>query len=50
MAEIILTIVVEVVKCLAPPAYRQISYLRESKYTRNLQNLKTEVGNLEAQT
>ncbi|GAY62725.1 hypothetical protein CUMW_220120 [Citrus unshiu] len=29
MAEIILTVVVEVVKCLAPPVYRQISYLRE---------------------
>ncbi|KAH9754182.1 putative disease resistance protein [Citrus sinensis] len=46
MAEIILTVVVEVVKCLAPPAYREISYLRESKYTSNLQNLKTEVDNL----
>ncbi|KAL9447639.1 hypothetical protein AB3S75_015167 [Citrus x aurantiifolia] len=49
MAEIILTIVVEVVKCLVPPAYRRISYLRESKYTSNLQNLKTEVDNLKSQ-
>ena len=49
MAEIILTIVVEVVKCLAPPAYRQISYLRESKYTSNLQNLKTEVEKLKSE-
>ncbi|KAL9450763.1 hypothetical protein AB3S75_012489 [Citrus x aurantiifolia] len=49
MAEIILTIVVEVVKCLAPPAYREISYLRESKYTTNLQNLKAEVDNLKSE-
>ena len=49
MAEIILTIVVEVVKCLAPPAYRQISYLRESKYTSILDNLKTEVDNLKSE-
>ncbi|GAY62726.1 hypothetical protein CUMW_220130 [Citrus unshiu] len=49
MAEIILTVVVEVVKCLAPPVYRQISYLRESKYTSNLQNLKTEVEKLKSE-
>ncbi|XP_052298351.1 probable disease resistance protein At4g27220 isoform X3 [Citrus sinensis] len=49
MAEIILTIVLEVVKCLAPPAYRQISYLRESKYTSNLQNLNTEVAKLKSE-
>ena len=49
MAEIILTIVVEVVKCLAPPAYRQISYLRESKYMNNLQNLKIEVDDLKSE-
>ncbi|ESR46245.1 hypothetical protein CICLE_v10002125mg [Citrus x clementina] len=49
MAEIILTIVVEVVKCLVPPAYREISYLRESKYTTNLQNLKAEVDNLKSE-
>ncbi|KAH9688115.1 Disease resistance protein [Citrus sinensis] len=49
MAEIILTIVLEVVKCLAPPAYRQISYLRESKYTTNLQNLNTEVVKLKSE-
>ncbi|KAK9215242.1 hypothetical protein WN944_007246 [Citrus x changshan-huyou] len=49
MAEIILTIVVQVVKCLAPPAYRQISYFRESKYTSNLQNLKTEVEKLKSE-
>ncbi|ESR46242.1 hypothetical protein CICLE_v10000315mg [Citrus x clementina] len=49
MAEIILTIVVEVVKCLAPPAYRKISYLRESKYTTNLQNLKAEVDDLKSE-
>ncbi|KAK9195891.1 hypothetical protein WN943_004019 [Citrus x changshan-huyou] len=49
MAEIILTIVVEVVKCLAPPAYRQISYLRESKCTGNVQNLKAEVENLKSE-
>ncbi|KAL9450766.1 hypothetical protein AB3S75_012492 [Citrus x aurantiifolia] len=49
MAEIILTIVVEVVKCLAPPAYREISYLRESKCTTNLQNLKAEVDNLKSE-
>ncbi|GAY62722.1 hypothetical protein CUMW_220090 [Citrus unshiu] len=49
MAEFILTIVVEVVKCLVPPAYRQISYLRESKYTTNLQNLKTEVEKLKSE-
>ncbi|KAH9688108.1 putative disease resistance protein [Citrus sinensis] len=49
MADFILTIVVEVVKCLAPPAYRQISYLRESKYTSNLQNLKTEVEKLKSE-
>ncbi|KAL9450772.1 hypothetical protein AB3S75_012497 [Citrus x aurantiifolia] len=49
MAEIILTIVLEVAKCLAPPAYRQISYLRESKYTSNLQNLNTEVVKLKSE-
>ncbi|XP_024039535.1 disease resistance protein At4g27190 [Citrus clementina] len=49
MAEIILTIVVEVVKCVAPPAYRRICYLRKSKYTSNLQNLKTEVDNLKSE-
>ncbi|GAY66695.1 hypothetical protein CUMW_250850 [Citrus unshiu] len=49
MAEIILTTVVQVLKCLAPPAYRQISYLRESKYTSNLQNLKTEVESLKSE-
>ena len=49
MAEIILTIVVEVIKCLAPPAYRQISYLRESKYASNLQILRTEVENLKSE-
>ncbi|GAY67509.1 hypothetical protein CUMW_257070, partial [Citrus unshiu] len=49
MAEIILTIVVEVVKCLAPPAYRRICYLRKSKYTSNLQNLKTVVDNLKSE-
>ncbi|KAH9754122.1 putative disease resistance protein [Citrus sinensis] len=49
MAEIILTIALEVAKCLAPPAYRQISYLRESKYTSNLQNLNTEVVKLKSE-
>ncbi|KAH9688153.1 putative disease resistance protein [Citrus sinensis] len=49
MAEIILPIVVEVVKCLAHPACREISYLRESKYTTNLQNLKAEVDNLKSE-
>ncbi|KAH9688171.1 putative disease resistance protein [Citrus sinensis] len=49
MAEIIVTIVVEVIKCLAPPAYRQISYLRESKYASNLQILRTEVENLKSE-
>ncbi|KAL9447622.1 hypothetical protein AB3S75_015151 [Citrus x aurantiifolia] len=49
MAEIILTIVIEVVKCLAPPAYRQISYLCESKYMSNLQNLKIEVDDLKSE-
>ncbi|KAH9754248.1 AAA domain-containing protein [Citrus sinensis] len=49
MADIILSVIVEAAKCLAPPIYRQMSYLRKSKYTSNLQNLKTEVGNLEAE-
>ncbi|ESR46258.1 hypothetical protein CICLE_v10003411mg [Citrus x clementina] len=49
MAEIILTIVVEVVKRVAPPAYRRICYWRKSKYTSNLQNLKTEVDNLKSE-
>ena len=49
MAEIIVTIVVEVIKCLAPPAYRQISYLRESKYASNLHILRTEVENLKSE-
>ncbi|KAH9754170.1 Disease resistance protein [Citrus sinensis] len=49
MAEIILTIALEVAKCLAPHAYRQISYLRESKYTSNLQNLNTEVVKLKSE-
>ncbi|KAH9688191.1 Disease resistance protein [Citrus sinensis] len=49
MAEIILDIVAEVVKCLAPPAYRQIGNLRDSEYTSILQNLKTEVENLKSE-
>ncbi|KAH9754203.1 AAA domain-containing protein [Citrus sinensis] len=49
MADIILSVVVEVAKCLAPPIYCQMSYLRKSKYTSNLQNLKTEVGIPEAE-
>ncbi|KAH9688216.1 AAA domain-containing protein [Citrus sinensis] len=49
MADIILSVIVEAAKCLAPPIYRQMSYLRKSKYTSNLQNVKTEVGNLEAE-
>ncbi|KAH9688180.1 hypothetical protein KPL70_015044 [Citrus sinensis] len=49
MAEIIFIIVVEVVKCMVPPAYRRICYLRKSKYTSNLQNLKSEVDNLKSE-
>ncbi|KAH9754196.1 hypothetical protein KPL71_015361 [Citrus sinensis] len=49
MAEIIIDIVAEVVKCLAPPAYRQISNLRDSEYTSISQNLKTEVENLKSE-
>ncbi|KAK9218916.1 hypothetical protein WN943_007554 [Citrus x changshan-huyou] len=44
MVESILTVVLEVVKCLAPPAERQFSYLRS--YNNNVENLKTEAGKL----
>ncbi|ESR45736.1 hypothetical protein CICLE_v10004038mg [Citrus x clementina] len=43
MLEIIVTLVLELVKCLAPPTERQLVYLRKRNYNANLENLKAEM-------
>ncbi|KAH9686639.1 AAA domain-containing protein [Citrus sinensis] len=46
MLEIIVTLVLELVKCLAPPTERQLVYLRWRNYNANLENLKAEMEKL----
>ncbi|GAY66743.1 hypothetical protein CUMW_251260 [Citrus unshiu] len=46
MLEIIVTLVLELVKCLAPPTERQLVYLRKRNYNANLENLKAEMEKL----
>ncbi|KDO41432.1 hypothetical protein CISIN_1g0379352mg, partial [Citrus sinensis] len=49
MLEIIVTLVLELVKCLAPPTERQLVYLRKRNYNANLENLKAEMEKLKAE-
>ncbi|ESR58777.1 hypothetical protein CICLE_v10004102mg [Citrus x clementina] len=46
MLEIIVTIVLELVKCLAPPTARQLVYLRKRNYNANFENIKAEMEKL----
>ena len=48
MVEIIVSVVIEVAKCLAPSIERQFSYVRD--YTRNFKNLNNQVEKLEGET
>ncbi|KAH9754227.1 putative disease resistance protein [Citrus sinensis] len=47
MVEIIVSVVIQVAKCLAPSIERQFSYVRD--YTSNFENLKTQVEKLEGE-
>ncbi|KAH9688163.1 Disease resistance protein [Citrus sinensis] len=47
MVEIIVSVVIEVAKCLAPSIERQFSYVRD--YTRNFKNLNNQVEKLEGE-
>ncbi|KAH9752715.1 Disease resistance protein [Citrus sinensis] len=49
MLEIIVTLVLELVKCLAPPTERQLVYLRKRNYDANLENLKAEMEKLKVE-
>ena len=46
MLEIIVTIVLELVKCLAPPTERQLVHLRKRNYNANFENIKAEMEKL----
>ncbi|ESR63251.1 hypothetical protein CICLE_v10013996mg [Citrus x clementina] len=46
MLEIIVTIVLELVKCLAPPTARQLVHLRKRNYNANFENIKAEMEKL----
>ncbi|KAK9214760.1 hypothetical protein WN944_006759 [Citrus x changshan-huyou] len=46
MLEIIVTIVLELVKCLAPSTARQLVYLRKRNYNANFENIKAEMEKL----
>ncbi|KAH9733874.1 Disease resistance protein [Citrus sinensis] len=48
MAEMIVTLVLEVVKCLAPPTERRLGYLRN--YNANFENLKAEIEKLKEES
>ncbi|KAH9752599.1 Disease resistance protein [Citrus sinensis] len=49
MLEIIVTLVLELVKCLAPPTERKLVYLRKRNYNANLENLKAEMEKLKVE-
>ena len=49
MLEIIVTIVLELVKCLAPPTERQLVYLRKRNYNANFENIKAEMEKLKVE-
>ncbi|KAK9218244.1 hypothetical protein WN943_006881 [Citrus x changshan-huyou] len=49
MLEIIVTIVLELVKCLAPPTARQLVYLRKRNYNANFENIKAEMEKLKVE-
>ncbi|GAY68552.1 hypothetical protein CUMW_265060 [Citrus unshiu] len=49
MLEVIVTLVLELVKWLAPPTERQLVYLRKRNYNANLENLKAELEKLKVE-
>ena len=49
MLEIIVTIVLELVKCLAPPTERQLVHLRKRNYNANFENIKAEMEKLKVE-
>ncbi|GAY69265.1 hypothetical protein CUMW_270550, partial [Citrus unshiu] len=49
MLEIIVTIVLELVKCLAPPTARQLVHLRKRNYNANFENIKAEMEKLKVE-